>query len=311
LNDGGGAVEWQEIETFLVLCEELHFARTAQRMRISPARVTQLVQRLERHVGAPLFVRSSRRVEVTELGERLRTDLAPAYRTIRDSLKSAADSVKGGGELRIGFVGPGTAKVLADLMEAFALDHPRIDATLLMEVELGDPLRPLREGRVDMVALHLPIREPDLVTGPVIMRETMMVAAPASSPLAAKERFDVEDLADLPFIAPGDTSPQYWREHHLPPVTPEGRRIRVAERTDTFQSGLALVGAGRYFATVSEQIGRYYPRPDIVYRPLDGMPPCELGLVWSAERETEAVRAFARLAAARPVAQTGDRIQSD
>lgn len=304
-------MEWQEIETFLVLCEELHFARTAQRMRVSPARVTQLVQRLERHVGAPLFVRSSRQVEVTELGERLRTDLAPAYRTIRDSLKNAAEAAKGGGELRIGFLGPGTATVIADLMEAFASEHPGIDVRLLMEVELGAPLKPLREGRVDVLAVHLPIREPDLVTGPVILRETMVVAVPASSPLAAKERFDVEDLAGLPFIVPGDGSPQYWREHFLPAVTPSGGRPRVVATAETFQAGLALIGAGRYFATVSEQISRYYPRPGLVYRPLDGMPPIELGLVWSAERETEAIRAFARLAAARPVAQAGDRtIQS-
>ncbi|SDK62888.1 DNA-binding transcriptional regulator, LysR family [Glycomyces sambucus] len=298
-------MEWQEIETFLVLCEERHFARTAQRMRLSPARVTQLVQRLERFVGTPLFTRSSRQVDLTETGRHLYEDLEPAYRTIRESLKQAADrAASAAGELRIGFLGPGTAKVLADLMAAFAVDHPAVDARLVLEVEVGDPLKPLREGRVDVVAVHFPIREPDLITGPVVMREAKIIAAPASSPLAAKERFDVEDLADLPIIIAGEAAPPYWREAFLPPVTPGGRRTAIAATADTFQAGLTLIGAGRYFAPVSEQIARYFPRPDVVYRPLDGLDPALLGLVWSAERETEAVRAFARLAESRPVVDT-------
>ncbi len=50
-----------ELECFLVLAEELHFGRTADRLRLSRARVSQLIQKLERRVGAPLFTRTSRR----------------------------------------------------------------------------------------------------------------------------------------------------------------------------------------------------------------------------------------------------------
>jgi hypothetical protein len=50
---GGTPVEHDELECFLLLAEELHFGRTAERMRLSRARVSQLVQRLERRVGGP------------------------------------------------------------------------------------------------------------------------------------------------------------------------------------------------------------------------------------------------------------------
>nr|WP_324605600.1 LysR family transcriptional regulator [Streptomyces niger] len=44
----------------MILVEELHFGRTAKRLRVSRARVSQTIQRLERRVGAPLFERTSR-----------------------------------------------------------------------------------------------------------------------------------------------------------------------------------------------------------------------------------------------------------
>ncbi|MFF9915598.1 LysR family transcriptional regulator [Streptomyces sp. NPDC013457] len=50
------------------------FGRTAEKMRLSRARVSQLVQRLERRVGAALLTRTSRRIARTSLGQRLRAD---------------------------------------------------------------------------------------------------------------------------------------------------------------------------------------------------------------------------------------------
>ncbi|WP_244177817.1 LysR family transcriptional regulator [Streptomyces atriruber] len=78
-------MERDELERFLLLAEELHFGRTAERMRLSRARASQLVQRLERRVGAPLFIHSSRRVGLAALGRQLRADLEPHHRTTAPS----------------------------------------------------------------------------------------------------------------------------------------------------------------------------------------------------------------------------------
>ena len=62
-------MELREIEIFLVLADELHFGRTAERLHLSTARVSQTVGRLERRLGTRLFDRpagasSSRRLAV-------------------------------------------------------------------------------------------------------------------------------------------------------------------------------------------------------------------------------------------------------
>ena len=70
-------LERYELETFLTLAEELHFGRTAERTHVSTARVSQTIKKLERRVGAPLFNRTSRHVELTPIGRQLYDDLTP------------------------------------------------------------------------------------------------------------------------------------------------------------------------------------------------------------------------------------------
>jgi len=75
-------VELAQIEAFLTLCEELHFGRTAERLRVSQPRVSRLIASLESEIGAALAERTSRRVVLTPLGSRLRDELVPAYSTL-------------------------------------------------------------------------------------------------------------------------------------------------------------------------------------------------------------------------------------
>jgi DNA-binding transcriptional LysR family regulator len=65
-------MDTEEIEVFLTLAEELHFGRTAVRLRLPQPRVSRLVAALERRVGGMLFERTSRSVRLTAAGERLR-----------------------------------------------------------------------------------------------------------------------------------------------------------------------------------------------------------------------------------------------
>lgn len=65
-------VELRDIEIFLTLAEELHFGRTAERLHLTHARVSQVIKKQERAIGADLFYRTSRSVRLTPIGEQLR-----------------------------------------------------------------------------------------------------------------------------------------------------------------------------------------------------------------------------------------------
>ncbi|NUP83813.1 MAG: LysR family transcriptional regulator, partial [Nonomuraea sp.] len=96
-------MEFRELECFVVLSEELHFARTAERLYLSPGRVSQLVGALETRIGGRLFDRTSRRVRLTALGERFLADLRPAYEAMAGAVARATAAAREvEGLLRVG-----------------------------------------------------------------------------------------------------------------------------------------------------------------------------------------------------------------
>ncbi|WP_406088460.1 LysR family transcriptional regulator [Kitasatospora purpeofusca] len=91
------------------------------------ARVSQAIKKQERGIGAELFLRDSRNVQLTRAGAQLRMDLAPIYRGLQESLERARLSAQGKTDvLRIGMI-PGNAYDLAHYWETFRARHPSGD----------------------------------------------------------------------------------------------------------------------------------------------------------------------------------------
>jgi DNA-binding transcriptional LysR family regulator len=292
-------MERQEIETFLVLCEELHLGRTAKRLRISPARVTQLIQKVERRIGATLFERNTRGVALTDLGRRLRRDLAPAHEAVEDVVQRAIQAARGlSGELRLGFLGTANGRHLLELAQQFEARRPGTTVRLVLEAEVGDHMRPLREGRADVLAVPLPVREQGVVVGPVVLHERLLMAVPEGHPIAQRGRSTLEDLADNPVVVAAGDLDDYWIDYFVPRQTPSGRPIERTHLVESLQAGVALVMAGKGIGPIIAQFAQYNQHPGIAYVPIEHGPTVGSALIWSAARETELVREFARLAEA-------------
>lgn len=76
-----GQLRFNELLSFIVLTEELHFARAARRLLLTPSGLSRRIAHLERAVGAPLLYRSTRSVGLTADGRRL---LPAARRLLSD-----------------------------------------------------------------------------------------------------------------------------------------------------------------------------------------------------------------------------------
>ncbi|MFF0630183.1 LysR family transcriptional regulator [Streptomyces sp. NPDC004296] len=118
-------LERHELEAFLTLAEELHFGRTAERLHVSTARVSQTIAKLERRIGVPLFNRTSRRVELSLVGRQLYEETRPAWSRITDAFERAVDAGRGlTGLLRIAFTGPAAGQLLVGAAQEFRPGTP-------------------------------------------------------------------------------------------------------------------------------------------------------------------------------------------
>ena len=287
-----GMLERYELDAFLTLAQELHFGRTAERLHVSTARVSQTIRKLERRIGVSLFVRTSRRVELSPVGRQLHDDLLPAWTAITAAVARAVDTGRGvTGTLRVCFTGAAGGQLLAGAAELFRRRLPDCDVEI-RESQLAELMPWLRDAEVDIALATFPVHEPGIVSGPVLVSEARFLAVPVGHPFARRDAVSLEDLATVTVLQLPDTLPDSTRADHAPATTPAGRPVRTGRSAATLQEMLTLVGAGYGVFPVGANVRRYYPRPDVAYVHLHDAPPLQWGLLWRADGATARVRAF-------------------
>ncbi|NUS42493.1 MAG: LysR family transcriptional regulator [Mycobacteriaceae bacterium] len=292
-------VEMRDIEIFLTLAEELHFGRTAERLYISQSRVSHAIKKQERRIGAPLFTRTSRVVQLTAIGEQLCAELRHGSRLIESALASAQAAAQGIGDtLTLGILGA-LGHVLDPVLTAFRGAHPNVEL-VLREAHFSAPFALLRAGDVDVQLAWQPVREPDLTVGNTVLVEPMRLAVASGSPLARRAAVTMDDLSDQTFCDIGTGAPGYWADELIPPRTPSGRSIKRGPRVHTFQEMLATIAAGRAVSLVQEHCVDYYSRPGISYVPMSDGPECRWAFVWRSAVETPLIRALDGVTAPTP-----------
>jgi DNA-binding transcriptional LysR family regulator len=284
-------VELRDIEIFLTVAEELHFGRTAERLHVSPARISQAIKQQERVLGVALFERTSRQVSLTPAGRQLRDDLLPGYRQIQEAIAKAAALGRGiTGTLRVGFSAAWCGNLIIKAADAFKDRHPDCDIQI-QELPLNDGFALLRGRQLDLQLTELPADEPDITTGPTIFSLPRALVVPAGHPFAARPSISLEDLAHVQLITITGP-PQYWLDFHLPSHTPAGKPIPRGPATIAWQEVLSLVSAGKGVCPTSALAADYYSRPDLAFVPFHDAPPFDYALLWPATGQTPKVHAF-------------------
>ncbi|MFI7702276.1 LysR family transcriptional regulator [Nonomuraea sp. NPDC049480] len=287
-------MELRDIEIFLTVAEELHFGRAAERLHVTPARVSQAIKKQERGVGAKLFERNSRNVRLTPVGEQLHLDLRGVYQGLRDSMERARLAAQGkAGVLHLGMIAS-NAYDLRPFWEEFRSRHPAWGLRIRHNPFLN-PFEPLRNGEVDALICWLPVEEPDLTVGPVVFTESRTMLVPPGHKLADHKSVSAEVLGDYEVLRGTVDPPDYWVDAFTPFQTPSGRPIERGPAISNLDDILTLVGSGEAVHGLAAHAARYHARPDIVYLPIHDAPRLRWALVWRGEAETAPIRALAQV----------------
>ena len=288
-------VELRELRLFLVLAEELHFGRTAEKLGLTPSRVSQSVRALEDKVGAQLVHRTSRRVSLTASGEQFLLDVRPSLEQL-DAVLDRASTRTVEGILRLGILSaPAGGPSLVEIIHRFEARHPAVSVEVT-QASWDAPFERLRAGEIDLMAAWLPLEQVDLVVGPVLTEQPRALAMARDHPLAGREAVDVEELAEQRILS-FDNWPRELRETITPSATPRGRpitRVRVPVGERSVSDVAVRVARGEVVYPTVASAAAYMG--DMVFARLTGMPALRSALVWRRPARDPKLRAFIAVA---------------
>lgn len=281
------------IDAFLAVAEERHFGRAAERLHMAQSPLSQTIKKLEKHVGTPLFERTTRTVALTSAGHAF---LPHARRIVGEAdLALRATSACPGevyGRVSLGFSGALNHLTLPRLTRALRTAHPGVALQLVDRVTTEDAVGLIEHGTLDAAFVGLPA--PGALPSRTISAEDLGAALPSDHRLAARERVSLLDLAGEDWVLmPGQSA---LRAVILTACHANGFRPQVAQEVKDPYVVLSLVAGGLGVSLAPTCLRPIMPA-GAVWVPLEGTPPrLRSALLWHPDRVTDAVRALLDIA---------------
>lgn len=187
------------LRAFVVVAEERHFSRAAERLRLAQPPLSQQIRRLEAQVGTELIDRTSRPIGLTDAGRALlpeaRLAVAHAARAVSAARRAAEGRL---GHLTIGAMQSPIATFLPDVLREHRRHYPDVGISLV-EQGPGEQIARLRDDRLDAGFVRGPLEDPALATR-ALLDDPPAAVVPADHPLAAREAIAPAELAGEPFV---------------------------------------------------------------------------------------------------------------
>jgi len=261
-------IELRHLRYFVAVAEEGHVTRAAERLGIQQPPLSQQIRALERAVGAPLFRRLPRGVELTDAGRALLDRARLILRDVDLALEAVRRTARGEqGSLAIGFTSSAAFHPLvAAVVRALRQSAPGV-ALALEEGSTGDLIDALRAGRLDAAFVRSPVESPHGLVIEPILDEAMVVAVSDQHPLAARFRRRaggamLEGRVALPALA-GETFILYRRpsgpglyDGIIAACRAAGFSPRIGQEAPRLVSTLSLVAAGLGVSIIPESMAR-------------------------------------------------------
>lgn len=170
-----------DLTVLLAVCDAGGFRAAAKKLGLSPSSVSEKITMLERRLGVPLLIRTTRSVAPTEAGRALADRVFPLFAEARAALQDAASSkTEVRGMLKLNVTGAVMVDILPPLLDRFLAAHPHVR----IEVMVDDRLVDITAAGCDAGIRYGEHLARDMIAVPVGPRRQRLALAAAPSYLA-------------------------------------------------------------------------------------------------------------------------------
>ena len=261
-------INWstREVDVFLALADTLSFRRTALQMHLSQSAVSGTLARLEEMLGARLFDRTTRTVQLTHAGE----VFAEQARFLRHQMEATVRRVQAVAQVQVGRLALAALPSLAAgavprALARFAADHPGVHLELFDSLA-GPAFDMVRAGRVDFALTAANPAYADLDYTPLASDRFVLLIGRSHALARGRGALAWADVADLPHISmPAGTSVRQYADEAM--LT---HRIRFAPQYEVehLATIAAMVAAQLGVSALPELAAQVVQRHEVITRPL-------------------------------------------
>ncbi|MBY5396137.1 LysR family transcriptional regulator [Rhizobium leguminosarum] len=265
-------MELRHLRYFLAVAEEGNFTRAAGKLGIGQPPLSQQIRDLEREVGAALFHRVPHGAELTAAGAAFLGE-AKASLAAAEKAKLAAQSANRGetGRLSLGFTASSAFNpVVSTTIRRFRACWPEVQLSLT-EMNTLALMQKLERGELDATFMRPSLDDPAGIRLRRLPDEPMVIALPASHPLARRSELPLAALADEPFILFPRLVGLSLYDDVVLACRKAGFELTVAQEAPQISSVVNLVAADLGVSIVPASISQI-KLEGVAYRPIEGPP---------------------------------------
>ncbi len=281
-------MELRHLRYLVAVAEELHFGRAAMRLHISQPPLSHQIIQLEMELGVKLFERTKREVRLTDAGKRVVAEANLVLGHV-DYLANVAALAGGGeiGQLSIG-VPSGVNEVLIETLKLVARKYPAVRIEL-QYMTTGIQIEALKDGRIQVGFLNLPVHHSEFVLEPV-RSEPLWIAMPRGHDVSRYPQVPLTALDGEKIIifsrrvAPGlhDAITVMFRDN--------GVNLNAVHETDNVVASLTLVSAGLGIAFCTPSVRSAWP--NLLFRPLKSSVRVEQAVAYRRDSQSRVLLTF-------------------
>ncbi|MGO6995606.1 LysR family transcriptional regulator [Rhizobium leguminosarum] len=263
-------MELRHLRYFLAVAEEGNFTRAAGKLGIGQPPLSQQIRDLEREVGAALFHRVPHGAELTAAGTAFLGE-AKASLAAAEKAKLAAQSANRGetGRLSLGFTASSAFNpVVSTTIRRFRARWPEVQLSLT-EMNTLALMQKLERGELDATFMRPSLDDPTGIRLRRLPDEPMVIALPASHPLAQRSKLPLAALADEPFILFPRLVGLSLYDDVVLACRKAGFELTVAQEAPQISSVVNLVAADLGVSIVPASISQI-KLEGVAYRPIEG-----------------------------------------
>jgi DNA-binding transcriptional LysR family regulator len=285
-------MELRHLRYFASVADYLSYSEASRHLHVAQPAISQTILDLEEEIGAKLFVRNKRSVQLTAAGIAFFGEAENILKRSDEAKRVAQRAARGEvGILRIGFITSAMAPIFPLVVQTYSRRYPEVELQL-HHLTAGALLAAFDQKMIDLsLSRALPAERRSNFEEELVYTDHLEALFPHKHPLAKEKKIKLEQLASEPFVLVHRAEAPSFFDQIVESCRRAGFSPNIRYQPDRVSTVFVLVECGLGVSLVPSDV-RGFERPKTIRRPLSAEYPLPLYVAWPRGSQSPTREAF-------------------